>query len=57
LVKSIVPSVKDKAQVELIREDGAHPEIRVNDKKLKANYSDFESLKKTFLDTLDKTTQ
>jgi hypothetical protein len=56
-VKSIVPSIKDKAQVELIREDGAHPEIRVNDKKLRANYSDFESLKKTFLDTLGKTTQ
>lgn len=57
MVKSVVPSVKDRAKVELIREDGAHPEIRVNDEKLKANYSDFESLKKTFLDTLGKTTQ
>lgn len=56
-MKSVVPSVKDKAQVELIREDGAHPEIRINDKKLKANYGDFESLKKTFLDAVDKTAQ
>jgi len=56
-VKSVVPSVKDKVQVDLIREDGAHPEIRINDKKLKADYGDFESLKKTFLDALGKTTQ
>ena len=56
-MKSVIPSVKDKAQVDLIREDGAHPEIRINDKKLKANYDDFESLKKTFLDALGRTTQ
>jgi hypothetical protein len=55
-VKSVVPTVKNKAQVELIREDGAHPEILVNDKKLKANYGDFESLKRTFLDAVDKAT-
>ena len=54
-MKSVVPSVKDKAQVELLREDGAHPEIRINDKKLKADYGDFESLRKTFLDAIAKT--
>ncbi len=53
----MLPSVKDKAQVELIREDGAHPEIRINDKKLKADYGDFESLKKTFLNVLGKAAQ
>ena len=51
-MKSVVPSIKNKAQVELIKKMGAHPEIRINDKKLQANYSDFESLKKTFLDAL-----
>jgi hypothetical protein len=50
-----VPSLKSKADVELTREDGAHPEIQVNGKKLKADYGDFESLKKALLDTIDKT--
>jgi hypothetical protein len=52
----VVPSIKNKARVELIKKFGAHAEIRINDKKLNANYSDFESLKKTFLDALKKTT-
>ena len=56
-MKSVIPSVKEKVQVELVREDGAHPEIRINDKKLKTDYGDFESLKKTFLDALDKIKQ
>jgi hypothetical protein len=51
----VVPGLKNKADVETIREDGAHPEIQVNGKKLKADYGDFESLKKTLLDTVDKT--
>jgi hypothetical protein len=49
-----VPGIKSKADVDLIREDGAHPEIRVNDKKLKADYGDFVSLKKSLLDAVEK---
>jgi thiamine pyrophosphokinase len=49
-----VPGLKSKADVEFVREDGAHPEIRVDGKKLKADYGDFDSLKKTLLDTLSK---
>jgi len=56
-VSSVVPSLKSKADVEVVKEMGAHPEIRVNGKKLNADYGDFESLKKSLLETLDKTRQ
>jgi hypothetical protein len=49
-----VPGLKDKADFELVREDGAHPEIRVDGKKMKADYGDFDSLKKTLLTSLGK---
>ena len=49
-----MPSLKAKADFDVTREDGAHPEIHVNGKKLKADYGDFESLKKTLLDSVDK---
>lgn len=53
-MSSVVPGLKSKADVELVRKDGAHPKILVNGKKLKADYGDFESLKKSVIDAVDK---
>ena len=52
-----MPSLKGKADVELVAEMGAHPEIRINGKKLNADYGDFGSLKESLLETLGKTKQ
>nr|MDO8099832.1 hypothetical protein [Candidatus Njordarchaeota archaeon] len=46
--------MKDRVDLELVEEMGAHPEIRVNSKKLSADYSKFEALKKTLLTALGK---
>jgi hypothetical protein len=54
LVKSVVPSVKNKVELELVKEYGAHPEIRINGKKLSADYGKFDVLKKTLLAALNK---
>ena len=49
-----MPGVKDKVELDLVSEYGAHPEIRVNGKKLSANYDDFDALKKALLSALGK---
>ena len=54
MVKSVVPSIKDKVELELVKEYGAHPEIRINDKKLSADYGKFNTLKRTLLAALNK---
>ncbi|WXG45554.1 MAG: hypothetical protein WED05_02440 [Candidatus Atabeyarchaeum deiterrae] len=54
MLRSVVPSLKGKVDLEAIREDGAHPEIRVNGKKVAADYNNVESLKKALLTTLDR---
>jgi len=50
----LAPSIKDRVELEVVKEMGAHPEIRVNGKKLSADYSSFEALKKTLLAALGK---
>ena len=50
----MVPSVKDKVELELVKEYGAHPEIRINGKKLSADYGRFDTLKRTLLAALEK---
>nr|MDO8132740.1 hypothetical protein [Candidatus Njordarchaeum guaymaensis] len=50
----MVPSVKDRVELELVKEMGAHPEIRVNGKELSADYNNFETLKKALLAALGK---
>jgi hypothetical protein len=50
----VVPTLKEKVEPELVEEHGAHPEIRVDGKKLQVDYSDFDALKKTLLAALEK---
>jgi hypothetical protein len=50
----VLPSVKEKVELELVQEYGAHPEIRVDGKRLSVDYSDFEALKKTLVAALGK---
>lgn len=50
----MLPSMKERVELKLVEEYGAHPEIRVDGKKLLADYGDFEALKKTLVAALGK---